>query len=122
MVRVAITGGPKTGKTTMASTMSGTIRHTDDLIGLGWSEASLACSRWFDEPGAWVVEGVMVPRALRKWLNRNRHGKPCDEVIFMTQPKAPTRPSHKNMSAGIDSVWLEIEGELARRGVKIIYK
>ena len=39
-MRVCIVGGPRTGKTTLASTMLEPL-HTDDLIGtLDWSEAS----------------------------------------------------------------------------------
>ena len=73
MTRVVIAGGPRTGKTTHANKLgaeSGArVRHTDDLIGrLEWSAASQEVSQWFDEPGPWIVEGVAVPRAVRKWL------------------------------------------------------
>ena len=81
-MKVAITGGPKTGKTTLSAEYEH-VRHTDDLIHLGWSEASTAISLWFDDHEVQTIEGVAVPRALRKWLRANPSGKPCDRVIYM---------------------------------------
>src|SRR5882672_2855933 len=54
MTRICITGGPRTGKTTLATDLweeddlpHGIVRHTDDLIGLhDWSGASQVASEW----------------------------------------------------------------------------
>jgi len=115
--RVAITGGPGTGKTTMARTMDPSARSTDTLKGLGWSKESQACSEWFEEGG--VVEGVVVPRALRKWLQQNPEGRPVDEVVFLTKPHKPLTSKQEAMGKGVRTTFEEIKAELLRRGVKV---
>jgi hypothetical protein len=138
MTRLVIAGGPRTGKTTLAFaiyngarcptedfTMDGVEHrglrkfHTDDLIDLGWSEASEAASRWLDEPGPWIVEGVAAVRALRKWLDRNPTGKPCDAVLYLEQPLVALTDGQARMRLGCRTVWEQIVGELDRRGVSV---
>lgn len=108
MTRIAIIGWPGTGKTTLANEMGGG-RSTDDLIHLGWSEASEAASYWFDEPGPWVIEGVAIPRALRKWRERNPDkAPPVDVVINLTTRYRDLAPGAIAMGKGIDKVLSEI--------------
>jgi hypothetical protein len=120
-MRIAITGGPRTGKTTLAKTAAGTItvRSTDDVKGLGWSEASASAATWFDAQGSICIEGVAVPRALRKWLAAHPTGKPVDEIYVLTVPLAPQTPGQAAMGKGVMTVLAEITPELRRRGVKI---
>jgi broad-specificity NMP kinase len=117
-VRVAITGGPKTGKTTLAGEAAA---HTDDAIaGNDWHQASALAAQWFDDPRADLcVEGVAVPRALRKWLAAHPVGKPVDEVVVLTQPHERLTPGQRTMGKGHDTVLREIEPELRRRGVTV---
>lgn len=117
-MRIVIAGGPRCGKTTFAATL-GEAKHTDDLISMGWSEASAETSSWFDATGPWVVEGVAAPRALRKWLAAHREGKPCDVVHWMGRPYEQLSPGQLGMLRGCETVWAEIVGELRRRGVEI---
>lgn len=122
--RLLITGGPRTGKTTRASDEArarGCIaRHTDDLIAShGWSEASEEVATWFDAPGPWIIEGVTVPRALRKWLRAHPEGAPCDRILVLRVPHAFLSPGQAAMAKGVATVWDEVEDELAARGVAI---
>lgn len=122
--RVCIAGGPRTGKTTLARQQERIrnvpARHTDDTVPFGWSEASEAVSKWFDEPGPWIIEGVAVPRALRKWLDANPGDeRPCDEAIFLDEEFEVLTPGQATMTKGVKTVWLEILPELERRGVVI---
>jgi len=133
MTRIAITGGPKTGKTTLAEKLlerhdwphdvpdcdgCGQLRHTDDLIHLGWSEASQAASLWFDEPGPWIIEGVAVSRALRKWKEQHPGERPpVDRVIFCMTPHVERLAGQISMALGVHTVhetdvqpWLEAHG------------
>lgn len=135
MTRICIAGGPRTGKTTLAGTLferhdwphdapdcdgCGVVRHTDDLIQLGWSEASAAAAEWFEYPGPWIVEGVAVPRALRKWLAAHPEGKPCDVVYWLEEPHEERTPGQIAMANGCLTVWREVRPELERRGVEIV--
>ena len=123
--RVCIAGVPRSGKTTVADGMSRQspglrVRHTDDVAPMGWSQASQHVSTWLDAAGPWVIEGVAVPRALRKWLARNPTGKPCDVVAFSAEPRVKLTPGQLAMAKGCITVWAEIVAELEKRGVQIV--
>lgn len=131
MTRIVILGGPKTGKTTLAGEMiqkyAVFVHHTDSLIEqckhLGkdaWSEASRVASTWLDEPGPWIIEGVAVSRALRKW--REAHPgepPPVDRVIRLTSPHVALSKGQAAMAKGEETVWSEIEPWLRQHGVSI---
>lgn len=129
--RIAILGGPKSGKTFLAAQIAGTsfpfVRSTDDLISkFGWSELSLEVSRWFDEPGPWIIEGVAVARGLRKWLGRVIDGeslgeirKPADRIIVLSGARVELAGSQISMMKGCEVAWAEVQGELEQRGVEI---
>lgn len=117
--RIVITGVPRSGKTTMVPNAD---LHTDDLIPMGWSEASQhIADRWLTRRGPWVIEGVAAVRGLRKWLRQNPHGSPCDVAVFLGQPfVAYTKDGQLRMARGCAKVWGEIVIELRRRGVYAI--
>lgn len=123
--RIVIIGGPGTGKTTLAADLGLARgfkpRCTDEVMSLGWSEASAEVSKWLDVAGPWIIEGVAIARALRKWLQSHPEGKPCDMVRFLMVAYEPLTTGQWSMAKGIDTVWREIEGELKRRGVAIQY-
>lgn len=119
MSRIAITGPPRTGKSMLALALSDDARSTDAFRELGWSEQSAAASEWFDEPGDLVVEGVAVPRALRKWLAANPEGRPVDEIHFLDQPFEKLSDGQRRMGKGVRTVLAEIADELRERGVEI---
>lgn len=108
-MRVAIIGWPKTGKTTLAAEMGGG-RSTDEVMAMGWSEASAEVSTWFDQPGDWIVEGVAIPRALRKWRDRNPEAPPpIDKLIVLRTPhQLLLTPQQTIMGKGIDTVLSEL--------------
>ena len=118
--RIAIAGGPRTGKTTLAKTFPEAL-HTDDLMGMGWSQASeYVASHWLTRQGPLVVEGVAVPRALRKWLVANQRGKPVDVVVWMAKPFVALTAGQVSMAKGCETVMAGLRGELAMRGVRLV--
>lgn len=119
-MRLCITGAPKTGKTTYAQRFP-SVRHTDDVISLGWGNDSAEVATWLDAPGPWTIEGVAVARALRKWMEAH-DGKPCDKVIYLDTPRAPQTPQQEAMGKGVLTVMSEILPELYRRGVVLEVK
>lgn len=115
--RLAIGGGPHSGKTTLGGNLA---RHTDDLIGqMEWSAASEEVAKWFSESGTWTIEGVAVARALRKWLVSNPKGKPCDRIIYLHGSFDELKLGQEAMSKGCRKVWDEIRDDLIARGVTI---
>jgi len=123
--RIFITGGPSTGKSSLAEKLAYQhgIKHvlnTDALIGLGWSEASEAAARWMDEHADqdYIVEGCATARTLRKWM-RGKPGQPLPEgssVYILNQPYEPQSKPQQAMAKGMYTVLTEIYGEIVSRG------
>lgn len=133
-MRLCIIGGPKTGKTTLAAELAASrgplavgtaegafrVRSSDEAMHLGWSEASAEVALWLDNAGPWIVEGVAVPRALRKWLAAHAEGKPCDIVLVLTTAHIELSKGQAAMGKGVATVWAEVLPELRRRGVEVM--
>lgn len=97
--RLAIVGGPRTGKTTLARSIRD--RHvigTDDFMALPWEEVP---GKVIEAAGAagrsFVVEGVQAARALRK-------GLVVDAVVVMTRPKTALTEGQASMTKGVATV------------------
>lgn len=103
--RIAITGGPKAGKSTLAALVkTRPIIHTDDFAKLGWSEASAAVVKHCNElPPYFLVEGVAVPRALRKGLK-------VDCVIWLVGAHDTLTVPQESMAKACKTVFEEWRG------------
>lgn len=143
MTRILITGGPRTGKTTLARQLfeeaaarydragiTAALLHTDDLIEqcrhLGkdaWSEASRIASTWLDEGGPWIIEGVAVSRALRKWHEVHPNERPpVDRVVYLGVPHVALTKGQESMAKGVFKVHFEdVEGWLNQHGITTEY-
>lgn len=121
MTRICITGGPRTGKTTLAlATPCNQLYHCDEFIGMGWSESSayVAGIMGGHHP-SWVIEGVQVARALRKALGAHPDAKPCDRLIILNTPHVGLTAGQASMAKGVHTVLDEILPELRRLGVEV---
>jgi adenylate kinase family enzyme len=122
-VKVAITGAPRAGKTTLASRLAGethnppTVSHTDDFKHLSWSDQSLATALALNQSE--VIEGTTVARGLRKWLKANPAGKPVDTLFYLPTSREQLTAGQSSMAQGINTVLREIVPELRARGVTI---
>jgi len=109
-MRIAITGVPRGGKTYTAKLLSAVLgipmNHTDDVMHLEWSEGSRVVSEWFDRNDPWIIEGVVVPRALRKWKARleaenadesRLSTPPFDKIIVVRYPRDTLNSGQKIM-------------------------
>jgi hypothetical protein len=99
--RVAIVGGPKTGKTTLAATVTDrTVLGTDELIGMDWSALSAEVVRRGIGLKRFVFEGVRVAHALRK-------GLVVDAVVWLGQPKGELTAGQVAMHKAVRTVLAE---------------
>jgi hypothetical protein len=97
--RVAIAGGPGSGKTTLASAVTDrTILHTDDLIHEKWEDVPGIVRLRLAGLAAFVVEGVQVPRALRRGLE-------VDAVVWLRSAKVPLTPGQRTMAKAVGTVF-----------------
>lgn len=121
--KIAIAGVPRAGKTTRGKSIAlgiGELRSTDALMEIGdWSKESEVAAQMFNEDASFVMEGMVVPRALRKWLAANPEGRPVDEVIWMGKPQVETSKGQNAMGKGAETVMREILPELRKRGVNV---
>lgn len=99
--RVAIAGGPRTGKTTAARSVTDRpVIATDDTKDAPWTEQpELAKVRCCGRE-RFVIEGVQVGRALRKGLG-------VDAIVIMNAPKVPLTEGQERMRKGCDKILRE---------------
>lgn len=122
MTRTIITGGSRTGKTTLAAQICGShpVWHTDSLVELPWSEQSNTVACWLQHPGPWIIDGCAATRALRKWLDLADDGvPPCEVIIRCVRPVVERTKGQETLSRGEATIWAQIEIELVARGVQI---
>lgn len=113
--RVAIAGGPRTGKTSLAQHARDgrLVVHTDDFIGHGDWAAMPGLVIDAAGSGPCLIEGVQVPRALRKGLR-------VDAVVWLETPRVHLSPRQEGMLKGTAKVF---EEWLVRRGATaVIYE
>ncbi len=139
-MRVCIVGGPGCGKSTLAlataKRMGVIVLCTDtaaqaarsfnphgvlyapDSFERDWSGLSAwVAGGWLNRPGPWVMEGVALSRALRKW--RSSHpdeAPPCDKLIWCTEPYLELDDGQDRMLVGSNTImaglldsWPELE-------------
>jgi dephospho-CoA kinase len=101
--RVAIAGGPGTGKTTLAREVSDRpVIHTDDFRDLPWADIPREVIRAVAELGPrWCVEGCLVARALRRGLRP-------DVVIVLDKPRVRLNPKQAEFTRGVITILREV--------------
>jgi hypothetical protein len=128
--RVLIIGGPGCGKSTFASNMGvphycgdprSLVKRTLPNVnylpeGLDWSFSSTYIAKnWFPLNGPWVIEGVSVVRALRKWAEVMPNTNPADKIIYFINPHLSFQRStgQDSMEKAIATVWSDISNKYA---------
>lgn len=97
--RVAIAGGPRTGKSSLANVVTDrTVLHTDDLMDERWEDVPAVVRLRLAGNPSFVVEGVQVPRALRRGLE-------VDAVVWLGSAKVPLTPGQRTMAKAVGTVF-----------------
>lgn len=121
-MKIVIGGGARCGKTSLAELLAREhglpVYHADDLIHLGWSEASDAFADVIEYGRDGIYEGVAAVRALRKLLKRTR-ARPITRYIHLTFPRTSLTEGQRKMNVGIEVVHREIRSRLRDRGVEL---
>lgn len=101
-VRIAVVGGPRTGKTTWCRKLEGAfeVYHTDDYRHLPWKKQLDPLIERLTDDFPWVVEGCQVARMLRR-------GLPATHVVLMLREHAPIGPAQRRMTRGILTIFDE---------------
>lgn len=99
---IAVTGGPLTGKTTLASSIptDHSLIHTDEFMELPWSDQPHACIEAVANKPRFIIEGVQVPRALRKGLD-------VDVVVWLSTPKRARNKRQDSFAKAVQTVYSE---------------
>ena len=96
--RIAIVGGPQTGKTTLASKVTDRPVHFNDQgRHLEWADQPDFWMRRTQGQKKFIIEGVHAIRAVRK-------GLPVDAIIHLTQPFKELTPGQASMHKGQQSM------------------
>ncbi len=129
MKRTAITGAPQQGKSRYAAKHHpgalevDSLRNEEPFASMGhderWSAISQHVADKLATPGPIVIDGVQVPRALRKALRDRPDQKPVDEVLIIERTRGQVKPEHVAMAKGVKTVLAEIRPALEALGVDI---
>jgi ABC-type thiamine transport system ATPase subunit len=101
--RIAVAGGPKAGKTTLCRLVRDrTVIHTDSFMHDTWENVPRAVIADIvkTSPQRFVVEGVQVPRCLRKGLE-------VDAVLWLDEPLEKLSPRREGMRKGCLTVFAD---------------
>lgn len=107
--RVVIAGGPQTGKTRLAASVTDRpVFHTDDLKSKPWEKIPELVIAQVEGEEAYVLEGVQAGRVLRKGLEP-------DVVVYLVDPRAPRSKGQQAMAKGCATIfrdWLASRPEV----------
>ena len=128
-MRIAIVGGPRHGKSTLAEQL-----HAEHDIpvyccdpkskvvnpkpgttylpeGMKFEDgAQWAADNWFTMPGPWIIEGHSVARSLRHLKEESDDPSEfVDKIIVLPYPHEEQTDGQRNLSKGVATVWEEVE-------------
>lgn len=124
-MRIIVTGPPQAGKSTLALGLSKVLNipllRTDDLKDLEWSAASEEVAKWLDRDGPWIIEGVTIPRAIRKW--RLAYGEsglpPFEKAIVFSRSRGTLEGGQKAMATTVTGLINMYRGWIGERWIEL---
>jgi len=114
--KIALAGGPRSGKSTLTAAVADRpVIHTDDYMELPWSELPPAVLALPELGGdRWVIEGVQVGRVLRKGLQP-------DVVLWLGGSHGELSKGQRSMVKGCETVFKDWLRNFRPDGVEVEY-
>lgn len=134
--RIVIVGGPRCGKSQLAKALRARgfptfcgdphdkvkepepgVTYLREGMGMGSDSSRYIVDNWLPMPGPWVLEGHIMARVLRKWLDdvlsaepgtEPNHGWPFDRIVVFDEqhPEADITAKQVAMHKGvIETTW-----------------
>lgn len=134
-MRVAVCGGPRTGKTTYATNLAkelgvylastgkrtlDPLLSTDNFMNVGWDNVPNLVIEALQDKEDFVLEGTQATRVLRRWYHRDPDGPRLDRVIYFDRPWVTRNGGQEAMAKGVATIFREIRPLLEDLGVPII--
>lgn len=123
MARVAIAGGPRTGKTTygraLAAALGVPLVSTDDHMASSWEAVPDEVVAVLSALPEFVLEGVQAGRVLRRWYRADPSAPALDVVVVLDAPLVPRTPRQEAMARGCASVLRDVLPGLPRLGTEV---
>lgn len=132
-MKIAICGGPRTGKSTFASKLAGELGialfstgkkalvATDNFMHVGWENVPRLVMERLCELDDWILEGTQATRVLRYWYKTDPDSLKLDRVYFFDRPWVVRNGGQNGMAKGVATIWRDVRPELIRRDVPIVY-
>lgn len=132
-MRIAVCGGPRTGKSTFASKLASelgielfstgkrAVVATDNFMGVGWENVPRLVMERLGELDDWILEGTQATRVLRHWYRTAPETLRLDRVYFFDRPWVVRNGGQNAMAKGVMTIWREVRRELHKREIPIVY-
>lgn len=124
-MKIAICGGPRTGKTTFAKRLGAELGlrvvSTDQFIKFAWDVVPDMVIAELAPLSGWILEGVQAARVLRRWFNSppsvekpSLHG-----VYWLEKSFSDLSDGQRSLGKGVATVFADVRPILRKLGVPI---
>lgn len=133
-MRIAILGGPRTGKTTYATRLARKLKlpltstgklspdhvvRTDSFIGVGWDNVPQEVIKRLSAQEHFILEGCQAARVLRRWYAEDPDGPKLDRVIVFSKPHVPRTGGQNALAKGVSTILLGLIPTIKKAGVHV---
>lgn len=129
-MRIVIVGGPRCGKSTLARQLRADgiptycgdpesqvkepehgVIYLREGLGFGSAASQHVVNHWLDMPGSWCLEGHVMARALRKYVDQRGRPPELDRVIVLLEPfeHAVTKPGQRKLCDAVRGQWADVK-------------
>lgn len=125
-MKIAICGGPRTGKSTFATRLAADydlpVVSTDQFIKFAWDVVPNLVIEELRQKDGWILEGIQAARVLRRWFNMPAgFAKPnLHAVYWLDKALVDLTPGQASLTKGVATVFADVRPVLRKSGVVIL--